>query len=190
MEDKLPKVPNDPAHPLRPYTFSWVRSSHLDARDWFAYTYRDEFHLMTKIIREPRGRRTPSDDTKMGTFYRFDSNPLEDLDYSQMIEKMRERYGEYVGNVQNHPLVLEWRKGKEIEYTPSEPLYPPGSIVRHNYSDLDDEMQKDMYKRDDRRGNVIKGNALYLLVDWGGNMGERWQCARCLDLDTAEINTP
>lgn len=183
-QTKLPKVPNDPAHPLRPYTFAWIMSSHVRGDGWAAHIYRDEFHDMRKIIRVPIGRKGNIMGLQTGTFYQFHGED-DELEYDAMIERMREQHGEYVDNIQNHPLVIAWNNGDEIPYTPSDPAFPVGSTVRLNWSDMPDDMHERMYyNKDERRGIVLRGNALYVYVDWGPI--EQWQPVRVLELVPAE----
>lgn len=191
----LPPVPNDPAHPLRPYVFCWTGNSHLDARTWYGYSTRDVYHGVKQVKRYPRGRLMygkglPGERvvTRQETVYIFADDPEhKEHTHSEMMAILRARLRakgidpKYLGDVHNHPLVQAWARGEEIPYTPSDPAFPVGSAVRHNYSDLPLSVQERMRERDDdeRTGTVEDGNALFVLVDWGGR--EHWHVAATLD---------
>lgn len=175
----MPKVPNDPNHPLRPFTFAWIFNSHIRASGWAAHVYRDEFHCIEKVIRVRCGKGVLPEGIKLGTFYRIDDEDGE-ITYDELMAIMVERHGEFASNIEKHPVVIAWKEGKEIEYTPSPPAFPEGSTVRLNWSGLPADMFQEQYDSDDRRGVVVKGNALYVLVDWGKN--KQWQPVRGLEL--------
>jgi len=175
---KLPEIPNDPNHPLRPFIFRWIADSHINGGSWSGSIHRDDFHGIREIVRVPRRRGGTATSIPMGTFYQFDGEE-EEMGYKEMIERIREKHGEYAGNVLSHPLVIAWQEdGAEIPYTPSEPAFPIGSTVRRSYAGLTDDFRKEMFDKDERRGTVEKGNALYVLVKW--DHGIQWQPARSL----------
>lgn len=181
--DKLPPVPNDPAHPLRPSTFCWFETGHLDAATWLGTTYRDEFHRVRRIDRWPR-RGRPFGMPRAGerrvdapeTVYIFDDEPGRELTYEQVLEIVVDRHGDefHPDHIHRHPLVVAWRKGQEIPYTPSPPAFPVGSHVRRTHDRLPPELRTRFRERDLQRppGRIVGGNALYVNVDWGNR--QRW----------------
>lgn len=193
--DDLPPVPNDPAHPLRPFVFCWTGRGHVDARTWYGETSRDEFHGLERIVRVPRRRSWMGMKPQKGelvvtrdeTKYRFDDDPEGELTHDEMMQRLRERHGEYVGRVREHPLVLAWQRGEEIPYTPSEPAFLAGSHVRQNYRGIPEDTRQKLLARDagEAPGRVVRGNALFVLVDWGrptrGGSQEHWHVASHLD---------
>ena len=196
---ELPPIPNDPAHPLRRFVFRWVYDGHLDHSTWYGETHRDELHRLTRITRWPR--RSTTHNRPMGRRYRFDGEE-EELTYEEMIARLRQ--GEtndlsnvWVGQVQKHPLVERWQEtGEEIAYTPSPPAFEPGSQVVRNFAQIEDpDLRQRLLEKRDRRagmaGTAKEGNALYVLVDFGGKTGEQWVAAWKLDaLTNAEATPP
>lgn len=194
--DKLPPIPNDPAHPLRRFVFRWIYGSHLDAKTWYGETHRDELHRLTRITRWPRrqakhNRSNPST-VPMGRRYRFDGD-TEELTYEEMIERLRQRcapdddQARFIGRVQDHPVVKAWQQDRrEIPFAPSEPAFKPGTEVVRNFADIDDpDLRARLLAKRNRRGGmrgiVKEGNALYVLVDFAGKTGEQWVAAWKLD---------
>ena len=197
--DALPEIANDPGHPLRPFVFTWMDTGHGDARTWYSFTAREEFHGIERIVRIPRARpmaglKKRKDElvvTEKVAHYHFDDDgaggappegdgPFGGLTHEEMEAELKRRHGPYVNDLEAHPLVQAWRRGEEIEWEPAPAPFPVGAVVRRHMRDMQDEHPEHAARVRSRQYEVLQAHALYSRVST--RRGPDWIANRLLEL--------